>query len=759
MRRIGKYTKRNSVRSAKLETNKYLLWFRNLKRWQKIGVIVGPILAIMILIPLLTYAYFARDISDKERLMNRNNTGIVLTDTKGEIIYQIGRAKHRDIVPLNQISEHTRKALLASEDKNFYEHGGFSIISMVGALYGNVLSGDRSFGGSTITQQLAKNTLLTDQKSYLRKYQELSIAVAIERTYSKDEILEMYLNSIFFGGSSFGIQDAAEVYFGKKAADLDLAESTMLIGLLPAPNAYSPIYGSMEYAKERQEVVLDRMLDNGVITKDEKEAALAKELAYAPQKSEADESPAPHFSQMVIGELNKRYGEEKVARSGFQVKTTLDLTTQRQLQQDINNNMENIRANGGSNAGAVAINPTTGGVQGLVGSYSWDDPNFGKVNMATSARQPGSSFKPLYYSEALAEGVITPVTTFRDEATNFNGYEPQNALRQFYGDVTVRKALNWSLNIPSVKVMQKLGVEKSAEAAKRMGITTIDEKKDYNLSLALGSVEAKLIDMTHAYAAFANAGNQMDVKLIDTVKNKYDATIYQSPNNSKRVISEEGAYLISNILSDNQARAGMFGASLNVSGKKVAVKTGTTDNQRDAWTIGYTPQLAVGVWVGNNDNTPMLSGGGDMAGPIWRSSMTQLLSGVTANGFKRPAGIAERDVCYGTGTLANTGGLNTYKEVFLTTALPPYGCDVRTQDEVDREKAAEKAKEEQEKQQKEKDAAAAEGSGDDDPSTDTPGAGEETDPLEGGETGENPGTNLPGNGGGTTPTPGGPLNP
>lgn len=758
MRRIGKYTKRNSVRSAKLETNKYLLWFRNLKRWQKISVIVGPILAIMVLIPLLTYAYFARDISNKERLMNRNNTGIVLTDKNGEIFYQIGRAKHRNIVPLDQISDSTKKALLASEDKNFYEHGGFSIISMVGALYGNILSGDRSFGGSTITQQLAKNTLLTDQKSYLRKYQELSIAVAIERTYSKDEILEMYLNSIFFGGSSFGIQDAAEVYFGKKAADLDLAESTMLIGILPAPNAYSPIYGSMKYAKERQEVVLDRMLDNGVITKEEKEAALAKELAYAPQKSEADESPAPHFSQMVIDELNKRYGEETVARSGFQVKTTLDLNTQRQLQQNINANMENIRANGGSNASAVAMDPTTGDIRALIGSYNWEDPDFGKVNMATSARQPGSSFKPLYYSEALEEGVINPASVFRDEATDFNGYQPQNALRQFYGDVTVRKALNWSLNIPSVKVMQKLGVDKSAAAAKRMGITTIDDKKNYDLSLALGSAEAKLTDMTHAYAGFANAGNQMDMKIVDSVKNKYDSVIYQSSNNSKRTISEEGAYLISNILSDDQARAGMFGASLSVYGKKVAVKTGTTDNQRDAWTIGYTPQLAVGVWVGNNDNTPMTSGGGDMAGPIWRTSMTALLADAKSNGFERPQGVTERDVCYGTGTLANGAGLNTYKEVFLTTALPPYGCDVRTQEEVDREKAAEKAKEEQEKQQQEKDDAAAEGSGDGEVPTDESET-DDTDPSGNGGSEGNPGTSLPGNGGGTVPTPGGTTNP
>lgn len=674
MRRQGKYTKRNSVRSARLETNKYLLWFRNLKRWQKIGVIVGPIIAILILIPLLTYAYFARDISDKERLMNRNNAGIVLTDRNGETIYSEGRAKHRTIVPLNQISDYTEKALLASEDKNFYEHGGFSIVSIVGALYGDILTGGKNFGGSTITQQLAKITLLTNQKSFLRKYQELSIAIAIERTYSKDEILDMYLNSTFFGGSSFGIEDAAKTYFGKKPADLDLAESAMLIGLLPAPNAYSPIYGSEKYAKERQATVLGRMVDNGVITEAEKTAAIAEELHYAPQTSEADSSPAPHFANMVMKELADRYGEEKVARSGFQVKTTLDLGMQRQLQQDISNNMDHVRALGGSNASAVAIDPKTGEVRALIGSYDWQDPDFGKVNMVTAPRQPGSSFKPIYYSEALAEGIITPATIFSDEPTDFNGYKPQNALRTYNGDVTVRTALNWSLNIPSVKVLRQLGISKAVDAANRMGISTVDKSKNYGLSLALGSAEARLIDMTHAYAGFANGGDQMKTSMIQSIKNKYDSVIYTATPDSKRVISSEGAYLISDILSDNQARSGMFGSSLNIPGKTVAVKTGTTDDQRDAWTIGYTPQIAIGVWVGNNDNAPMQDGGGEMAGPIWVSAMTQALANVASPSFARPDGIVERDVCYGTGKLANSSGTNTYKDVFLATALPSYGC-------------------------------------------------------------------------------------
>lgn len=681
MRRSGKYTKKNGVRSARLETNKYLLWFRNLSRWQKIAIILGPIVAVLILIPLLTYAYFARDIADKERLMNRNNTGVVLMDRNGEEIYQIGRAKHREPIQLNQMSDMTKKALLASEDKNFYKHGGVSITSMIGALYANVVTGGHNFGGSTLTQQLAKNTLLTDQKTFLRKYQELSVAIAIERTYTKDEILEMYLNSVYYGENAFGIADAAETYFAKRPADLNLAESAMLIGVLPAPSAYSPISGDMKLAKERQNTVLTRMVNNNMITAAEKEAAIAEELAYAPQKSPSDQSPAPHYVEMVMQQLAEKYGEEKVTRSGFQVKTSLDLGLQRQLQDAVSANMAMVQRSGGSNVGAVALDPKTGAVRALVGSYDWNDPQFGKVNMVTATRQPGSSFKPLYYAEALAKGVITPATIFEDAPIDIDGYKPQNALRTYNGDVSVRQALSWSLNIPAVKVMQRLGVRQSIEAAQRMGITTLEEAKSSGLSLALGASEAKLLDMTHAYAGFASGGNQASLMYIDEIKSKYDKTLAIDNRQQKRVLSEEGAYLISDILADNAARAGMFGSSLTVPGKKVAVKTGTTDDNRDAWTIGYTPDLAVGVWVGNNDNTPMLSGGGTLAGPIWRAVMRQSPIVKSGDAFSRPASIVTRDVCYGTGKLAPRSGQNTYKEIFLSSALPSVGCNVQSKEE------------------------------------------------------------------------------
>lgn len=678
MRRVGKYTKQKKVRGAWFATNKYILWFRNLKRWQKIAIIVGPILTIMILIPLLTYLYFARDISDKERLMNRNNTGVIMTDIHGTTIYQSGRAKHRDMVALDQINETTKQALLASEDKDFYKHDGFSVLSTLRAVYGYVLGGGGGFGGSTLTQQLAKITVLSSERSAMRQYQAFSVAVAIENTYTKDEILEMYLNSAFFGGNAFGIEDAAKSFFGKAPSDLTLAESAMIVGVLPAPNAYSPIYGNMKYAKERQTRVLNRMVSEGYITQAQKDEAVAQELAFAQPESLADTSPAPHFAEMVMADLNKKYGEEKVARSGYQVKTTLDLNVQNKLQENINSNMQAIRSSGGSNAAAVAIDPKTGAVRALIGSYDWNDEQDGKVNMVTAKRQPGSSFKPIYYAAALADGVITPATILADEPTDFGGgYTPQNALRTFNGDVTVRKALNWSLNIPAVKVMQRYGIDKSVEAANRMGIDTIDKKQDYGLSLALGAAEARLLDMTHAYAGFANAGDQKQVAYTEDIKSKYDEVVYVAPEKSKRVISEAGAFLISDILADDQARAGMFGSSLSLSGnKKAAVKTGTTDDNRDAWTVGYTPSLTIGVWVGNNDNTPMSSGGGTLAGPIWRNTMNQL---VQSEQFAKPRDIVQRDVCFGTGKLSERAGSNTYQEYFISSSLPAYGCTALTE--------------------------------------------------------------------------------
>lgn len=681
MYRKGKYTKKvTPARKARRFLKRRWEWFKALKWYQKALVIGAPILAFLIITPILTYLYYYNDIGNAERLMNRNNTGIVIYDKDGKEFFRLGKAAHRELVPLDKISDDFEHALIAAEDKDFYNHSGFSVFGIMRALYGNILSRDITGGGSTITQQLAKNTLLSDQQTVMRKYQELVVALAIEQRYSKDEILTMYINSIHYGENTFGIEQAAKVYFNKKPSQLSLAESAMLVGVLPAPGVYSPISGNKQYAKERQTTVLTRMVNNGYITEQQKEQALKVKLKYA--KQSAVDNPAPHFTEMVLNQLYQEYGEEKALRSGYQIKTTLDLSLQKAANSSVTSGMAHIEANGGSNASLVAINPSTGGVLALVGSKDYDNEKFGKANMATTARQPGSSFKPIYYADALASGKITPTTVYRDEPINISGYQPLNADRSFRGNVTVRQALNWSLNIPAVKVMQEDGIDSAVSRAEKLGISTLKDPDSYGLSLALGSAEVPLTEMTSAYGAFANAGELHARKVIQSINDKFDKTIFTAKAKSDQAISEQGAYLISNILSDSQTRSRIFGSSLNVQGtdfkaKTVAVKTGTTDDARDAWTIGYTPQVAIGVWVGNNDNTPMNSGGADMAGPIWREAMGQAI-GAGNPTFTQPAGVVKASVCTNVGTLS---------DVFLVDHVPKQ-CEQSRQEEKKEEKPA-----------------------------------------------------------------------
>ncbi|MES2876529.1 MAG: PBP1A family penicillin-binding protein [Patescibacteria group bacterium] len=672
MYRKGKYTKKlGPLASVKRFTKRRWQWFATLSKKKKALLIGGPILAFLIVTPIATYAYYYNDIGNQERLLNRNNTGVVLLDKNGDPFYSTPgtRAERRDLLPLDQISDTTEDALIAAEDKDFYKHSGFDIFGIVRALYTNVVARDIAGGGSTLTQQLAKNTLLTERQTILRKYQELVISIAIEQRYSKEEILTMYLNSVYYGENSFGIEEAAKNYFNKKPSELTLAEGSMLVGVLPAPSAYSPISGDPELAKERQTTVLSRMVRNSYITEEEKTGALAAQIAYAEPESGID-NEAPHFTEMVLAELYEKYGEEQVARSGYQVTTTLDLGLQEKANAAVASNMSYIQANGGSNASLVAIDPKTGGIVALVGSADYNNEQFGKVNMATTARQPGSSFKPIYYADALASGKITPTTVLEDKKTDFGGYAPQNADRRFRGNVTVRQALDWSLNVPAVKVMQQEGISNAITAAEKLGISTLDANANYGLSLALGSAEIPLTEMTNAYAAYANQGDRYDESSIKLIKNKYDQTIFAQARESTKAISTEGAYLLSNILSDNQTRSSVFGSSLNVTGtdgriKNVAVKTGTTDDSRDAWTIGYTPEIAVGVWVGNNDNELMANGGAGMAGPIWRNMMGQAI-GSSSPSFVQPAGVVKATVCTSTGTKS---------DVFLASNVPKK-CDV-----------------------------------------------------------------------------------
>lgn len=720
MVRQGKYTKKRSVfYRARAAFKRRWVWFKKLSKPKKALVIATPLIGFLLITPLVTYAYFYNDIADKSRLMNRNNTGIVLYDRNGEELYSTGNAKHRDIVPLAEISESTKQALLSSEDKDFYKHSGFSLFSILKALYANIITRDATgYGGSTLTQQLAKNTLLSTNQTYLRKYQELVVAIAIEQRYSKDEIFEMYLNSVYFGNNSFGILEASENYFGKKPSELTLAESSMLVGVLPAPSAYSPVEGSMKYAKERQETVLGRMVKNEVISTAEKAVAEKQELVYMPLK--AIDNIAPHYTEMVLERLYEKYGEETVKRSGYQVTTTLDKGLQQAASAAVANSAANIQSMGGTNAGVVAIDPTNGQVRALVGSLDYANETFGKVNMATSPRQTGSSFKPIYYARALAEDLVAPASIIKDEQTDFGGYAPVNATHRFYGNVSVRQALNWSLNIPAVKIMEKTGVEGALDQAKKLGITTLgDDASKYGLSLALGAGEVPLLEMTNAYATFADEGVYKPAEFIEVIESKFNKKIYTAKvTSTSQAISKQGAYLISNVLSDAPAKTLMFGSSLNVQGtdgktKTVAVKTGTTDDMRDGWTIGYTPEITVGVWVGNNDNTPMRSGGTGMAAPVWRSVMKAAI-GSSEPSFAEPTGVVYQESCI--------GGVRTSDYFLLSTKLA-VSCQG-----VPQQTAPEVKQPEPEKPPEPTNPPENSGSGEDEPTPEIPDTGEEVTP-------------------------------
>lgn len=675
--RSKRRVRRPARRKAGNRVTNLIAAYRRLPLWKKIFVVAWPTVILLVFIAVMTTISFAGALGSKDALMNRNNTGVTLLDRNGKAFYTFDNAHSDTYVALSDIAPIAQKALISSEDKNFYSEPGFSVTGIANAIYQNLIHSGNGGGGSTITQQLVKNALLSQNRSIFRKYQELVLSIEVERRYSKNEILEMYLNSVYFGEGAFGIEDAAQTYFGKSAKDLDTAQAAMLIGLLPAPSAYSPISGDINAAQTRQKYVLGRMETDGVITKDQVQAALSEQLTYQPPKSD-DPAQAPHFALMVKQWLEDKYGQEQVARSGYKVTTTLDLSDQSLADAAVKKQVANLKYNQVTNGSTVIIDPKTGEILALVGSVDWNNTDFGKVNMATATRQPGSSFKPFVYGTGIQNRLMTAATIFSDTPQNFDGYQPKDYDLKYRGDVTMRRALSNSLNIPAVEALNKIGLDPVIANAKAAGLTTLTETPDqYGLSLALGSASARLTEMTNAYAAFANGGTHHDMQMVLGITDKNNQKIYQEQVTSSQVWSEGTAFIISSILSDNNARAEEFGSSLTVSASRpVAVKTGTTEDYRDAWTIGYTPSLAIGVWIGNNDNSQMSAvAGASGSGPIWISLMRQLLNGTPVEKFAQPSTVVSHDVCKADGALAQTSGSNTYTEYFLTGTLPTKTCN------------------------------------------------------------------------------------
>ena len=635
------------------------------------------ILAFAVFVPLFTYSYFAGDLTTKENIMNKNDTGVILLDRNEKPFYTFYQAKYKNFVPLSEIPQHVEQAVIASEDKDYYDHSGFSLKSIMRALFIDITHGKIIYGGSTITQQLVKNALLHSNKTYLRKIQEIILAQEIERRYTKDEILEMYFNSVYFGEGAFGIENAAQVYFGKNAKDLTISEGAFLTAILPSPSAMSPFSGDIKQAKERQKIVLEKMREQKYITGQQQKTAMNEKLAFYPAESTINKT-ATHFALMVRDELIRRFGEETISRSGFRVKTTIDLTWQEYAEKTVADQVQRLRGDNATNGAAVVMDPKTGDIKALVGSANWFDENNGKLNMAITPRSVGSSFKPIIYAAGFEKNLITPATMLRDEPTDFGGgYRPLNYDRKFRGRVLTRRALANSLNVPAVEVMQKVGVESGIEMAKRLGITTLDDGY-YGLSLVLGTGEIPLTEMTSAYATFANQGIKAEPRSILEIHDKRSNIFYTSSVQAQRAISSEISFLISSILSDNQARNEIFGNALTIS-RPAAVKTGTAEYYKDAFTLGYTPSLTVGVWVGNNNNAPMNSVAGSLGpAPIWKSLMEHYLQNTAVEKFTPPQGVIAISICSDRGLLArgNTAS-SSATEYFIAGTQPSSHCPIK----------------------------------------------------------------------------------
>ena len=578
-------------------------------------------------------------------------------DRTGQILlYDIHNDIKRTDIPFEQMGPNIKNATIAIEDSEFYNHGGIKITSIVRALLANLFSTTgKTQGGSTITQQLVKNTLLNKNQTISRKIKEWVLAIKIDNSMPKDKILEDYLNENPYGGNIYGIEEAAKTYFNKNVEDLTIAEAAYLASIPQSPTTLSPYGKNRDKLDARKNLVLSRMFDLKFISKEEYDAAKNEVVAFIPQATTGIK--APHFVFFIKDYLEQKYGSELVAEGGLKVTTTLDYDLQQKAEQIVKDGaLQNEKTWNASNAGLVAIDPKTGQILTMVGSRDYFDKAIdGNYNIATANRQPGSSFKPFVYATAFNKG-FTPDTVLFDLPTEFQTtcdaygkalpghnqsacYMPSDFDNKTVGPISLRNALAQSRNIPAVQLFYLAGQKDSLQTAQDLGITTLsDNVGQYGLTLVIGGGEVSLLDMTSAYGVFANDGTRNPDTGILKVEDSTGKVLEQYTPNPKDVLPKNTALTISNILSDNTARTPTFGASsaLYIPGKDIAVKTGTTNNDKDAWTIGYTPSIVVGVWAGNNNNKPMKSGGSAVAAPIWNKFISAALTTLPTENFEKP---------------------------------------------------------------------------------------------------------------------------
>lgn len=592
--------------------------------------------------------WYSRDLPDPNRLIERAlpQSTRIYDRTDKVLLYEFHGNQQRTLVTLDEIPPYLKNAAIISEDKNFYQHKGFDVRGIIRALVMDVLRGGKVQGGSTITQQLIKNALLTNEKSISRKLKELVLAYQIEKRFNKDQILQMYFNEIPYGSTAYGVRAASYTYFDKDVKDLSLAESAALAVLPRAPTYLSPWGSHRDKLIAAQQTLLDSMAREGVISQIEADDAKKEKVAFRAQKNSLR---APHFVMYVRELLTETYGEKLVEEGGLTVTTSLDYDKQKIAEDALAEWGKKNESMNAHNAALVSLDARTGEILAMVGSKDYYDESIdGNVNVVLRPRQPGSSFKPIVYAAAIQKG-YTPTTILFDLKTNFDTtgqkpYEPENYSLKENGPVSMKKALAGSLNIPAVKTLYLVGVSAAIDVAKNLGYTTLQDPDRYGLSLVLGGGEVTLLEHAAAYTTFAQEGVRAEPVALLRVQDPHGNVLQEFTKRTfKTSLDPETARNISDMLSDNSARAYIFGEHnyLQLPGREAAVKTGTTNDFHDAWTIGYTPSIVTGVWVGNNDNSPMKKGadGSKLAAPIWRDYMQKTLSNTTGESFMRPLPI------------------------------------------------------------------------------------------------------------------------
>lgn len=658
-----------------------------LKRWlskANLGKIAFFGAAGGVVLVLILFLWVSRNLPDPNQVQRKSGYSTVILDRESEeVLFDLYVDENRKFTPIEEVPEYFKQATVAVEDKDFYEHQGFDLMGMARGFLRLFTTG-RAQGGSTITQQLVKNTLLTSERTIVRKIKEFVLAVRIESRFSKDEILQMYFNETPYGGTAWGVAAAAEMYFDKEVSELDLMECVVLAGLPQSPTRYSPYGRNPEAYVARATVVVRRMEEDGYIS-EEVEAEVLKGLPEIEFQVLGTSIHAGHFVMHVRGLLEEMYGSEMLDQGGWKITTTLDWDLQSEAEEivakEINKVNDSLHI---TNGASVIMDTNSGEVLSMIGSKDFFDEEIdGEVNVVTRLRQPGSSIKPLVYATAFSEG-YNPSDVLMDTVTEFPGkdentpYEPKNYDGEEHGLLHLRDALASSINVPAVKLLALIGVKDVLTQGYKMGLTSLEPTREnlsrLGLSMALGGGEIRLLDMAAAYSVFANGGSKVEPVFILKIEDPNGKVVYEYKSvKQEKVLDERVAFLINDILSDNNARLITFGVNsyLNMGDRAVAVKTGTTNDMRDNWTIGWTRDRIVGVWVGNNDNSAMKSVASGVSGasPIWRKEMLEVLSKLADRPWEIPSGVEQVELDEVSGYPAHDG-FASYTEWIISGTLP-----------------------------------------------------------------------------------------